>query len=107
MYREYKGLLRGRVKPYGRLSPSLQPGVRLYAAPLLGSTGPMDEKGCFRFKGAGGRRTSRGYAVRGGGTAGDVAASIELCGEVSHACWGGALVGRSGGGSVGRPTPCR
>jgi hypothetical protein len=31
----------------------LQPGVRLYAAPLLGSTGPMDEKGCFRFKGAG------------------------------------------------------
>ena len=25
----------------------------------------------------------------------------------SHFCWGGALEGKSGGGSVGSPTPCR
>ncbi len=66
----------------GLFSPSFRQRLRLYAYPLLGATGPMDPKGYFRFKGAGARRTSRGYAVRRGGTAGDVAASIELSGEV-------------------------
>ena len=72
----------------GLFSPSFRQRLRLYAAPLLGATGPMDPKGCFIFKGAGARRTSRGYAVRRGGTAGDVASSIELCEVPRVLGWG-------------------
>ena len=80
----------------GLFSPSFRQRLRLYAYPLLGATGPMDPKGYFRFKGAGARRTSKGYAVRRGGTAGDVAASIELCEVPRVLRWGSSGEKRRG-----------
>ena len=48
MYSKYKGPFRGSGQAvWVSYSPLFGWGARLYAAPFLGSAGPMGEKGCF------------------------------------------------------------
>jgi len=48
MYSKYKGPFRGSGQAvWVSYGPLFGWGARLYAAPFLGSAGPMGEKGCF------------------------------------------------------------